>query len=147
MAGLIFYMHDGPATFRFELAGNLAGAEVAKLDQAWRTASSTTDGKAVAVDVTYLAEVDETGRDLLFRWWREWAHLIASSARSRTLVESITGGIYESPDDRVGPAFYPRFTSGSLRVVLFAFVLGVSLFLPSTASAFAGTEVATNVTQ
>ncbi len=31
MSGLSFYMHDGPKTFRFELAGALAGVEVARL--------------------------------------------------------------------------------------------------------------------
>src|ERR1700732_4491794 len=94
MSGLIFYMHDGPSTFRFELSGNLAGSEVAKLDQAWRTASSTVIGKVLAVDLTFLRSADEKGRDLLVRWWRAGAHFVANSALSRTLVESITGTPY-----------------------------------------------------
>jgi hypothetical protein len=145
MAGLIFYMHDGPATFRLELSGKLAGVEVTKLDQAWRTAASTTAGKALAVDVTFLTEVDESGRDLLFRWWRAGAHLIASSVPSRELVESITGDIYVSPE--VGPSFEPRFTTGSLRAVVLALILGVTLLFPAKASAAAPGEVSANVTR
>src|ERR1035437_6528319 len=38
MSALTFYMHDGPKTFRFELAGALAGVDVAGLDQAFRAA-------------------------------------------------------------------------------------------------------------
>jgi hypothetical protein len=34
MTRLTYYMHDGPRMFRFELAGNLAGSDVAKLAQA-----------------------------------------------------------------------------------------------------------------
>ena len=113
MTALTFYMHDGPATFRFELAGELAGIEVSRLDQAWRTASSTFDGKALAVDVTFLTSVDEQGRDLLFRWWRDGAHLIASSGESRKMVEGITGLPYVP--STVGPTFERRFTRSTFR--------------------------------
>ena len=58
MAGLSFYMHDGPKTFRFELNGGLAGVEASRLAQAWRTASSTIDGKILCVDVTHLTFAD-----------------------------------------------------------------------------------------
>lgn len=111
MSGLIFYMHDGPNTFRFELAGTLAGADVAKLEQAWRTASSTVDEKVLALDVTFLNSTDEKGRDLLFRWWRAGGRFVANSPQSRNLVEWITGLPYVMPDRSVGPTFDPRFPS------------------------------------
>ena len=104
-------MHDGPTTFRFELSGDLAGMEVGKLDQAWRTASSTFDGKVLAVDITFLSGVDQKGCDLLRRWSNAGAHLIANSETSRRLVESVTGHAYASSDPAVGPTFEPRFTS------------------------------------
>lgn len=135
MAGFMFYMHDGPTTFRFELSGSLAGDEVNKLDQAWKTASSTFDGKVLAVDVTFLSSVDQKGRDLLLRWWRVGARLIANSAASQALVESITGDQYLSPGSTVGPTFDPRFTAGSLRAVFVAAVVALSLLFPVTASA------------
>ena len=133
MSGLTFYMHDGPATFRFELAGALAGVEVSRLDQAWRTASSTFDGKALAVDVTFLTPVDEKGRDLLFRWWRDGAHLIASSEESRKMVEAITGLPYTPPT--VGPTFEPRFARSAFRAAAAAVIVAGMLLFPVKASA------------
>jgi hypothetical protein len=135
MSALNFYMHDGPKTFRFELAGNLAGAEVRKLDQAWRTAASTIGDKILAVDLTFLTSADEKGRDLVARWWRAGAHFVANSPVSRNLVESITGMPYLAADPAVGPTFNPSFLSSSLRAALFAGVLAVTLLFPSTASA------------
>jgi len=132
--GLIFYMHDGPTTFRFELAGDLAGAEVSKLAQAWQTACSTIGGKTLAVDVTFLKTVDEKGRDLLFRWYHsESAHFIATSASSRTLVESITGRPYAPIDPAVGPTFEPRFMAASMRAVLFALAFAGTMIFPANA--------------
>ncbi len=133
MSGLIFYMHDGPGTFRFELSGDLAGGEVAKLDQAWRTASSTVDGKALAVDVTFLTAADERGRELLKRWWRAGAHFVANSPVSRQLVEAITGTPYAPA--AVGPTFEPRFTAASLRAIFVASMLAFTLLFPATAAA------------
>ncbi|MGA3185718.1 MAG: hypothetical protein ABSF22_01285 [Bryobacteraceae bacterium] len=135
MSEFIFYMHDGPATFRFELAGNLAGKDVAKLDQAWRTASSTLDGKTLVVDVTFLTAVDEPGRWLLERWSLAGAHFVANSASSRSLVESVTGQPYEPADAIAGPTFDPHFTAGSWRTVLAALVIGVTLLFPAKALA------------
>jgi hypothetical protein len=126
-------MHDGPKTFRFELSGALAGAEVGKLDQAWRTASSTFDDKVLAVDITYLSEVDGKGRELLYRWAKAGAHLVANSEVSRALAESITGRPYEKSDRAVGPTFEPRFMGSIFRALVAALVLTVALLFPSTA--------------
>jgi hypothetical protein len=135
MSGLIFYMHDGPSTFRFELSGSLAGGDVAKLEQAWRTASSTLDGKTLAVDLTFVSSADERGRELLMRGWLAGAHFVANSAGSRELVESITGSPYKVADAVLGPTFDPRFVAASLRAALVALSLTVTLLFPPTASA------------
>ena len=134
MSGFIYYMHDGPRSFRFELAGNLGGSDAQKLDQAWRTASSTLDGKTVAVDVTFLTGVDEKARLLLERWWRAGAHFVANSAPSRILVESITGQPYAPAGNAVGPTFEPLFTASSFRATLAALVVAVTLLFPAKAS-------------
>ena len=133
MAGLLFYMHDGPTAFRFELSGSLAGADVSKLDQAWRTTSYTFDGKVLAVDVTFLTGVDEKGRDLLIRWSRAGACFVASSEESQNLAESITGQPYAPPDAAVGPTFEPHFTT--FRAGMVALVVTMALLFPMTASA------------
>lgn len=134
MPGFLFYMHDGPKAFRLELSGNLAGDEVGKLDQAWRTASSTFDGKDLAVDITFLTAVDEKGRDLLNRWSSTGTHLIANSEASRVLAESITGEAYASPaNPPVSPTFNPRFTGSAFRVAVAGLILSAILLFPATA--------------
>lgn len=133
MSGFIFYMHDGPNAFRFELSGNLAGAEVRNLEQAWRTASSTIDGKTLAIDVTFLKSADEKGRDLLLRWWRAGARYVANSPQSRELVEWVTGAPYAP--EAVGPTFEPRFTSSTFRAAASGLLLALALLFPPTVAA------------
>lgn len=135
MSAFLFYMHDGPKTFRFELSGDLSGVEVAKLDQAWRTAASTFDGKVLAVDITFLTGVDQKGRELLRRWSKSGAYLIGSSNASRSLVEAITGHSYTLASPAIGPTFEPRYTSSSFRAAAAAVVFVTALLFPSTASA------------
>ena len=135
MTGLIFYMHDGPKAFRFELSGSLAGTDVNKIKQAWRTAASTMGERILAIDVTFLKSIDEMGRELILEWMDKGARLIANSPASRMLVESVTGRPYISHDAEVGPTFNPSFTSGALRTAFLALLAGVSLFFPTKAMA------------
>jgi ABC-type transporter Mla MlaB component len=88
---LRYYMHDGPTAFRFELAGSLDYESAPRLDQDWRTASSAAGDRRLIVDMTFVTSVDEQGRALLRRWYREGARLIANSTLSRGLAESILG--------------------------------------------------------
>jgi hypothetical protein len=142
MSEFLFYMHDGPGAFRFELSGNLAGEEVRKLDQAWRTASSTFGDKVLAVDITFLTTADEKGRDLLRRWLSAGAQLIANSQASRALAESITGLAYETLSNQaVGPTFNPRFTTSAFRSAVAALIFGTVLLFPATATAEEATAV------
>ncbi len=135
MSEFLFYMHDGPRTFRFELSGNLAGIDAVRLEQAWRTASSTIAGKTLAVDLTFLTAADDQGRRLLESWWRAGAHFIANSDLSRNLIESITGQPYAPAGPAVGPTYEPRFTATSMRSVLAAIVVSVALLFPAKATA------------
>jgi hypothetical protein len=88
---LQYYMHDGPTAFRFELAGDLNREGARRLDQDWRTASSSLGDRRLIVDITFVTGVDEPARALITRWHREGARLIANSAPSRALAESILG--------------------------------------------------------
>ena len=94
---LQYYMHDGPTAFRLELAGNLNHEATQRLDQDWRTASSTIGDRRLVVDLTLVTGTDERGRALLTRWTRKGAQLIATSAASRALAESIVGGPLPEP--------------------------------------------------
>jgi len=88
---LRYYMHDGPSTFRFELAGDIDNEGARELDQAWRTASSTIGARALVVDITFVTGAENNGRRLLARWHAEGARLIARSRVSRKLAEAIVG--------------------------------------------------------
>jgi hypothetical protein len=76
---------------------------------------------------------DERGRDLLFRWWREGAHLVASSDESRKLVEGVTGAPYAASE--VGPTFEPRYTRSAFRASAAAALIAGMLMFPVRASA------------
>jgi hypothetical protein len=88
---LRYYLHDGSAAFRFKLSGALAGADVAELEQCWRTAASTFTNKAFVVDLSEVTTVDQAGRELLHLWSRHRAQFLVTSAQGRLLVESVTG--------------------------------------------------------
>jgi|ERR1700733_3554052 len=88
---LQYYMHDGPSAFRIELAGNLNHEAARRLEQDWRTASSAIGDRRLIVDMTFVTAVDELSRELLGRWHREGARLIANSKVSRALAEWIVG--------------------------------------------------------
>jgi hypothetical protein len=89
-AQLRYYLHDGASSLRFELAGTLAGDNVSELEQCWRTASSTVEGRELILDVTALTALDEAGLQLLNRWHERGARFAANSGHSRRLIESIT---------------------------------------------------------
>lgn len=86
-----YYIHDGPASFRFELAGVLEKEGARRLVQDWRTASSMMSGRVLVIDMTFVTGVDEHGHALIARWHGEGARLIANSKVSRALAQSILG--------------------------------------------------------
>ncbi len=104
-----YYMHDGPAAFRFELAGDLDAADAASLEQDWRTASSTIGERKLIVDLSFVTAIDEASRSLFGRWYAGGAEFVASSKRSRELVELITGRpfVQEAPQ---APTFKSWFS-------------------------------------
>jgi hypothetical protein len=89
--GLKYYLHDAASSFRFKLAGSLAGADVAELRQCWNTASSTLGSRPFVVDIDGLRGADQDGRALLREWHAGGARIVAASARARLLAQSITG--------------------------------------------------------
>jgi hypothetical protein len=105
---LHYYMHDEPTAFRFELVGLLDRDGARRLDQDWKTASSTTGDGSPIIDITFVTGVDEEGQALIARWHRGGARLIANSASSRALAESILGVPLPEPPadaDATGPEY------------------------------------------
>jgi hypothetical protein len=139
---LHYYMHDGPAAFRFELAGDLAPGDAARLEQEWRTASSTIGDRTLIVDLSFVTAIDEAARSLFRRWHAAGAQFAAISPQSRELVETITGRPFVQRQSQE-PTYAPWLSRGRSRglgsvpptfsaTALLAFVI---LLTPSTVQA------------
>jgi len=128
---LQYYMHDGPTAFRLELAGDLNHEATRRLDQDWRTASSTIGDRRLVVDLTLVTGADEQGRALLTRWTRGGAQLIATSAASRALAESLVGGpLPEPPEAATTDRAWLRFRAsipGRAAALLWLAMLGLPM--------------------
>src|SRR5207245_10166581 len=86
-----YYMHDGPTAFSIELAGVLAAEGAKKLEQDWGSVSAMIGKKELVVDLSFVTEIDPVGRQLLLRWSRNGATVVANTPESRALAESIIG--------------------------------------------------------
>lgn len=73
-----YYQHDGATSFRFQLAGDLAGPCVTDLEHAWHTASSIMTGKQLVVDVSDLTSADVPGVQLLQSMLKSGAQLVSA---------------------------------------------------------------------
>lgn len=98
-----YYQHDGATTFRFQLAGDLAGPGVTDLEHAWQTARSIMDGKQLVLDVSDVTGADATGMQLLKRMLGSGARLIsAEPPASPDLLRSLGAPVAFKP--RLQPA-------------------------------------------
>src|SRR5207302_6442289 len=88
---LSYYMHDGPTAFSIEAAGPLTAEGARKLEQDWRSASAAIGNKELVVDLSFVTKIDPAGRQLLLRWRKNGATVIANTPESRALVESTIG--------------------------------------------------------
>jgi ABC-type transporter Mla MlaB component len=88
---LVYYMHDGSAAFRFQLAGDLSQDTVQDLEQARQTASSVIGRRCLTVDLTDLINIDAAGRDLLKEWHALGAQLTVMSSEGQARIQLMTG--------------------------------------------------------
>jgi ABC-type transporter Mla MlaB component len=96
-----YYQHDGATTFRFQLAGELAGPWVTDLEHAWQTASSIMRGKQLVLDVSDLTGADSLGLQLLRRMLGAGARLVsAEPPASPDLIRSLGAPIAFKPRPR-----------------------------------------------
>ncbi len=73
----------------FELEGKLAGPWVKELELCWRSAAGTQQLYPVRVDLSSVTFIDEDGKDLLDRMYREGAKLVATGCLNKCIVEGI----------------------------------------------------------
>ena len=101
-----YYIHAGPAAFRFELAGDLDADDAARLEREWRGASLIIGNRVLVVDMSFVTGIDQSARSLFRRWYARGAEFAAGSKESRELVESITQRPYARETSRE-PTFQP----------------------------------------
>src|ERR1700686_2485397 len=111
-ASFSYYMHDGPTAFSIELAGTLAAEGAKKLEQDWRRACAVFGKKELVVDLSFVTAIDSEGGQLLLRWFRNGATVVANTPESRALAESAIGRPLP-PIPRIAYTWTP-FRSGSI---------------------------------
>jgi anti-anti-sigma regulatory factor len=89
-ADFTYYMHDGPAAFRFQLVGDLCHDATADLDQARQTASSVFGGRSLIVDLTGIESIDTAGRELIEKWHTSGAHFVVTTRQAMARIQSMT---------------------------------------------------------
>jgi hypothetical protein len=126
-----YYMHDGPNAFSIELAGALAGEGAKSLEHDWLSASAVIRKKELVVDLSFVTAIDPVGRQLLLRWRRNGATILANTPESRALAESVIGR-------RVRPLARIAYTSQPYRPFFRDVLLSVIflvLLIPGSAAA------------
>jgi hypothetical protein len=132
---LHYYMHDGPAAFRFELAGDMDVNDAERLEQEWRTASSTIGDRTLIIDLSFVRTIDEAARSLFRRWHAGGAQFAAISPQSRLLVETITGRPFLQRQSQE-PTYEPWLSGGLSRgLAATALLVFVILSTPSAVQA------------
>jgi ABC-type transporter Mla MlaB component len=80
---------DEPDQVTLKLEGTLGGIWVAELEDSWRGANATLDGRSFRLDLTAVDRVDSAGNYLLALLRRNGVQLIASGTTMSDLVRSI----------------------------------------------------------
>ena len=82
-------MQIAAGVMSFALEGKLAGPWVKELELCWRSAAGTQQIHPVRVDLSSVTFIDEEGKDLLDRMYREGAKLMAAGCLNKCIVEGI----------------------------------------------------------
>jgi hypothetical protein len=83
-------MQIAAGVMTFALEGKLAGPWVKEMELCWRSAAETQQVHPVRVDLSSVTFIDEDGKDLLRRMYREGARLMATGCLNKCIVEGIT---------------------------------------------------------
>ena len=85
-------VEDEPQQVRLRLEGKLAGAWVKELEDAWRDATLTCNGRPLCLDLSAVEHVDQAGEYLLALVAWRGARLIATGVAMRELCRKIEAG-------------------------------------------------------
>ena len=84
-------IHDSPESQTFQVQGRLVGAWAKELEQSWKTAASVRHRKALIVDLTATLYVDDEGKKVLRKLFREGAFFRTADCMTASMVDEIIG--------------------------------------------------------
>jgi outer membrane protein len=84
-------IHHSPTTLTFQVEGKLIGAWARELEAAWNSVSSNPNEKARVVDLTETLFIDDEGKRVLTKLFREGAFFRTSGPLTDSIVADITG--------------------------------------------------------
>ena len=80
--------HSTPTATRIALEGRLAGPWVEEFERCWNETKKVVGGSLV-VDLTGVTYIEQRGKTLLARMWREGAELLAAGCCTKSIVDDI----------------------------------------------------------
>jgi hypothetical protein len=86
-------IHDRPETLTFQVEGKLIGAWARELEQSWKTSASIRDRKALIVDLTETLYIDEEGKRVLKKLFRDGAFFRTGGAMTSSVVDELTANL------------------------------------------------------
>jgi len=84
-------IQDKPEALTFLLEGKLVGAWAKELEQSWNQAASDRGQRALVIDLSETLFIDEEGRRVLAKLFREGATFRCAGCMTKSIVSEITG--------------------------------------------------------
>ncbi len=105
-----YYIHDGIASCRLQLLGELTEAEIADLNGCWRTAKTTLGSRELVLDLHALKSVDEAGKQWLAGMAQEGATCSPEGYLRDLVAGKHTAGV-EAATGAAKPGFLGRIVN------------------------------------
>ena len=83
--------HESAEAVTFQVEGKLVGAWAKELEHAWKTISTNQNRKALIVDLTEILYIDDEGKRVLARLFRDGAFFRTSGTMTSCIIDEITG--------------------------------------------------------
>jgi hypothetical protein len=83
-------LHDNPDALTFQVEGRLVGAWAKELEQSWQAAGPARGSTATIIDLTRIQFIDQEGRRVLTKLFREGASFRTAGPLTESIVSEIT---------------------------------------------------------
>jgi len=84
-------MHDGPEALTFQVEGRLVGDWARELEHSWVRTAPDRGNRAPIIDLTGILFIDDEGKRVLTRLFREGAFFRTAGPMTQSIVSEITG--------------------------------------------------------